>query len=454
MSTFEIPVLAVDDVFDHPDADRLSVVRVRGYEAITMKNEDGSHRFEKGELIVYVPEGAVVPEHLLKQYGFWNDEKNIGMLAGSAGNRVKAIRLRGMLSQGLVWKCGRVNQHLWDGKSDFIDDSKNYAINGDEAVDIKENDNVAEFFGIVKYEEVIPASMSGNLFNCQEAKFDYDIENIKNFTQTFTAGQESVFKNDDAFFIANRDRFETVDEYPAATRVTVKDAFDYCFLQDDNIEITEKLHGTFCRMTWLGDQEPDPKLFGDGRVAITSKGLGAKGLVFQNTPENMAGNLYVRTLHMPFAGEADACLVDAFVEWCELTYPGQRVHLMGEIFGRGVQDLHYGLGTPGFRAFDVAVRATDGRTVFLGAFNKAKAFEAIGVERVPVLYTGLFDRAKIDELTSGTTLLGGFNIREGVVITAVGDQEKRAADKTHQLRPILKSVSEAYLLRKNGTELQ
>ena len=44
MSTFEVPILAIDDVYDHPNADRLSIIRVRGYEAISAKLEDGSWR--------------------------------------------------------------------------------------------------------------------------------------------------------------------------------------------------------------------------------------------------------------------------------------------------------------------------------------------------------------------------------------------------------------------------
>ena len=104
MSTFAVPILAIDDVYDHPNADHLSIIRIRGYEAVAGKNDDGSHRFAPGERIIYVPEGAVVPEHHLKARGSWNEAKGVGLLAGTRGNRVKAITLRGVLSQGLVWK--------------------------------------------------------------------------------------------------------------------------------------------------------------------------------------------------------------------------------------------------------------------------------------------------------------------------------------------------------------
>ena len=103
MSTFEVLVRKIDDVIEHPNADRLNIVKILGYDAITNKNENNEPRYAKGDLVIYVPEGAVVPENLLKQYGYWDDEKNKGMLAGRRGDRVKAIRLRQVLSQGLIW---------------------------------------------------------------------------------------------------------------------------------------------------------------------------------------------------------------------------------------------------------------------------------------------------------------------------------------------------------------
>ncbi len=78
MSAFEVKVRRIDKVEDHPDADRLSIVSILGYRAITNKLEDGSHRYAPGDLVVYVPEAAVVPEHLLKQYGYWDAEKDKG----------------------------------------------------------------------------------------------------------------------------------------------------------------------------------------------------------------------------------------------------------------------------------------------------------------------------------------------------------------------------------------
>ena len=183
MSTFEVNVVRVDDIYNHPNADRLSIVLIGGYEAITMKNEDGSHRFVKGEPVVYVPEQAVVPEHLLKQFGFWDETKGKGLLAGSKGNRVKAIRLRDHLSQGLVWKVANAL-----GMQDVV------LLNGDIDGSFNIGDNVADFFGIVKYEVPVPAQFSGHADSIPEAILHYDIENLAKVTKTLHAGEEYIIE--------------------------------------------------------------------------------------------------------------------------------------------------------------------------------------------------------------------------------------------------------------------
>lgn len=392
MSTFSVPVLAIDDVYDHPQADRLSIIRVRGYEAISAKLDDGSHRFGRGELIAYVPEGAVVPEEHLKARGFWNAEKNCGMLAGREGDRVKAIRLRGVLSQGLVWQAAGFDPE--DGSAFF-------AKPDGAMVNVNEGDDLADFFDIEKYVAPIPASMGGKLAAVFEAAYSFDIENLKHYPDLLTG----------------------------------------C-----DVVVTEKLHGTCARMTYLGESfAPRDDLFGDGRVAITSKGYGAAGLVFTNVAEN-AGNVYVA---------AFTPLIDRFVAYCREHGPKAVVHLMGEVFGPGVQDLHYGVSERTLRAFDLIV-SNEG----VEEEEKAGAFEEIGVTRVPVLHRGPFDRALIDRLVDGKTTLGakldgaGPHIREGIVITASGSQAERETAYGGLERPCLKHVSADYLTRKGGTELQ
>ena len=123
------------------------------------------------------------------------------------------------------------------------------------------------------------------------------------------------------------------------------------------------------------------------------------------------------------------------------------ITLFGETYG--MQDLKYGLlnGQIGYRLFDVYVgKPRQGR--FLN-FEECKAFaEEIGVERVPSLYVGPFSMEKVVEYTSGKTTLGSNlnQIREGIVIRPL---DERYEDELG--RVMLKSVSEAYKLRKGET---
>ena len=401
MSTFEVNVVRIDDIYDHPNADRLSIVLIGGYEAITMKNEDGSHRFVKGEPVVYVPEQAVVPEHLLKQFGFWDETKGKGMLAGSKGNRVKAIRLRDHLSQGLVWKTANAL-----GMQDVV------LLNGDIDGSFNIGDNVAEFFGIVKYEVPVPAQFSGHADSIPEAILHYDIENQQKFPTLITEGEEVV--------------------------------------------ITEKLHGTHFRMTVIPGLDND-KLFG-GDVAICSKGLGGKGLVFSDTPENRESNTYVKAALTQIADlESPAgqnkfgdnmydtiTILDAFRRTATQMFPGKRVSMLGEIFGKGIQDLTYGFEKPEYRAFDVHVEGQG----WLDEADKAEFFRLANVTRVPVLFRGPFNLEDAQALRDGKCEYNaGFCIKEGVVVTVVGEQTPRRIGG-HNLRPFVKMVSPAYLLRK------
>ena len=70
---------------------------------------------------------------------------------------------------------------------------------------------------------------------------------------------------------------------------------------------------------------------------------------------------------------------------------------------------------------------------------------------MPVLYRGPFDQATLEALTEGKETVSGraLHLREGVVV-------RTRAERPHPRygRLQFKSVSEAYLLRKGGTELQ
>lgn len=176
MSSFDVQIRRLT-VEPHPDADRLDVVQVDGYQCISQKG-----RFQTGDLAVYVPTDGVVPEAILKVSGFWDAEKEKGMLAGKNGDRVKPIRLRGILSEGILIDLDTL---------DAVADEK-YGPDRikDEWV---EHADVATLLGIEKYEAPIPVHLAGDVKNCPGPIHAYtDIENIKKFPNVLVEGESVV----------------------------------------------------------------------------------------------------------------------------------------------------------------------------------------------------------------------------------------------------------------------
>jgi RNA ligase (TIGR02306 family) len=393
MSNFEVKVRRIDAVEDHPDADRLSIVSILGYRAITAKKEDGSHRYQPGDLVVYVPEAAVVPHDLLKQYGYWNEEKDIGMLAGKQGDRVKIVRLRGVYSQGLVWPVSFDKDMIIDPTFEF----GHFVTAGGYILNVNEGDDVAEFFGITKYEPPVPAAMNGDAAGIPEFALTYDFDSIQRWPNFFEAGEPVV--------------------------------------------VTEKLHGTFTRISYRRHVSDD-RLFGPNKnIAIASKGLGAKGIVFIDTEANRAGNVYVKS--------ALANDLIAKIEQMADSLGCDALDIFGETFGPGIQRFNYGLSKPEFRAFDLRIDRQYADAASVG-FN----FVQHGIAEVPLLYDGPFDMTVIAELRDAPIeWQGAKHVREGVVIKAAGSQTAREHNG-ERIRPILKAVSPAYLLKEDGTEIQ
>lgn len=140
----QVRVTTVEAV--RPHGENLSIVTVDGNEVVANRREDGSFRWAVGEVCVYVPENAIIPEDVLKERGYWNDEKNKGLLGGSKGNRVKMQRFAGHESRGLLFKVGDEGQNWTDEPSGY------WIYRGNENLDHLElGQDVAEFLGITEY---------------------------------------------------------------------------------------------------------------------------------------------------------------------------------------------------------------------------------------------------------------------------------------------------------------
>ena len=373
MATFECKVYKLT-IEEHPNADALELARVGDYVSIVRKGQ-----FQTGDLGVYIPEAALVPEWLLKEIGLE------GKLAGKEKNRVKAMKLRGILSQGLIYPVPEMS---------LMGKVMPTLVTPDIKYGVSEGDDVTEFLGITKYEPPIPSGMSGDVFNAFGYTINFDIENIKKYPDILEDGE--------------------------------------------GVTITEKLHGTWCCFGY--HPEVDCPI-------VTSKGQSAKGLAFKHNETNDK-NLYMQMYRqMENVGDGHTLLEGLqHLTYSRMDTP---VYILGEIYGKGVQDLAYvDDNAKYFRAFDIYVgEPSNGR--YLPPDEVERVCRVLDIDMVPVLYCGPYSKEVVEEYTNGKETVSGkeLHLREGVVIRP---HDERRHDEIG--RVILKSVSEAYLLRKGGTE--
>ena len=152
MSEFEVKTYPVT-IEKHPDADRLELACIGDYYSIVLKGQ-----FQTGDICAYIPEASVVPASLIAKMGLE------GKLAGPAHNRVKAIKLRGILSQGLVYPMPDHPQGM----------------------------DVADILGITKWEPPIPTNMSGQVEHRLGHTLKFPVENIKKYPEMFQEGEDVI----------------------------------------------------------------------------------------------------------------------------------------------------------------------------------------------------------------------------------------------------------------------
>jgi len=212
MSSFAVTAERLT-IHPHPNADALELAQVGLYRAVV-----GKGIYETGDWSIYIPEQAILPESLIEELGL------TGRLAGKNHDRVKAIRLRGELSQGIVCRPKALHDILGPGGVFDGDDLETCAERG---VDF------APLLGITKWVPEIPTHMAGVMVEAPDLLRWVDIENIKRFPDIFAPGEPVV--------------------------------------------ATEKVHGTCCLTT----------VTAAGETLVTSKGFGGKGLAIAESDSNV-----------------------------------------------------------------------------------------------------------------------------------------------------------------------
>lgn len=350
MSKFEVKVREIAAIEVHPNAEKLELVVIEGYRAVVKKGE-----FKAGDLVVYLPEAAILPEFVLRTLNLWNEKTGMGLCAGETGNRIKVLKLRGFLSQGIPYPLSYQENHYM-GPGWYLQDA-------DSALwPVQKGDDVAALLRITKHIPEVPADLAGEVMPVgRHLMPDFDIEDLK--------------------------------KYPGMLQ------------EGEMVAITEKLHGIMTGALLL----PESDAIAGQRFFVFSKGLGSDGLAFVDDEANK-GNVYLQMAHRYKLKEKLEQLAE------RLGVSDVPVFLMGETFGIGVQDLGYGT-KPDYRAFAIGTgyRGREEYQAYESALEHAKA---LGITWVPELYRGPYSVAVVNKVISGKETLTGnnVNIREGGVI--------------------------------------
>lgn len=369
MATFTCEVVELK-IRNHPNADALEIAEVGLFQSIVRKGI-----FKSGDKAVYIPEAAICPEEVMKACYAWDFEKNKGKLTGANNSRVKAVKLRGILSQGLIYEMDEEQKDLWNIGKD-----------------------VQEALGVTKYEPKIPDHFfGGNKPKIAGMFFGYtpmfDVENVKKYHEAFLPGEEVI--------------------------------------------ITEKIHGTCCVIgcytPWAVEHYGlNSENLYKGRVFVGTKNLTKRGIVFN--PNDLT-NLYARIPMELGILDKLIAIQDKYADYPCMYRPVCDC-LIGEIFGSNVQDLSYGLKEPTFKAFEYWNSYESNPNKFSPERMEwiDHQMTEFSIDWVPVLYRGPYNESLLD-LNAGMSHYDPSQIREGIVIrSAGGDKLFKYVSEAYLLR--------------------
>lgn len=168
MSSVIVPLTTIESVEPHPNADRLEVAKISGWQVVV-----GKGTYQAGDPVIYVPPDALVPQE-------WSDRW--GVTAYLSNGRVRSIKLRGEPSFGFSVKPG-VEEY-----AALAQDGMVIPLEYGDVID-----DVSSAFGITKY---VPQPSATRIQNARNedprlARFT-DIENLRHYGSGFTEGEAVV----------------------------------------------------------------------------------------------------------------------------------------------------------------------------------------------------------------------------------------------------------------------
>lgn len=166
MSSVIANVVEIESVEPHPNADRLCLARIKGWQSVIKKNEDGSPQFAVGEKVVFIPPDSTLPREMAERLNVTSYLSERTNVEGERELVVRQVRLRGEPSFGLLV---RPADPSWPVGTD-----------------------VREHYGIGKFRPPVRFSAGDAEPNHPLFQRYTDIENLRHFPAVFAAGEEVV----------------------------------------------------------------------------------------------------------------------------------------------------------------------------------------------------------------------------------------------------------------------
>jgi RNA ligase (TIGR02306 family) len=319
-----------------------------------------------GDLVVVATTDAVIPQAISDSLGVTNYLRK--------GGRVRTVKLRGVYSECLIISLDSLPQM----KEQYATGIGYYW---------NEGEDLMEKLGIFKYE---PPAVQIQLASGRKFKYHqnpnfgvyYKFPNLKNVTGMFT--------------------------------------------EEDNVQITRKLHGTNARygivlkkklsftdklkkFFRLADKWIDYEyVYGSHNV---EKGSDSQGFYDTDVWRTVAENNKIKQKLWDFVK-------------CQSDGIGSGIILYGEIYGKGIQkNYEYNLDDNRFAGFDFVI---DG--VYQDTFFAQHVIEnVLGLDHVPVLYNGFWNQETQDKYVFNNFIPGTKVPHEGVVIKHMSGERNKVA---------------------------
>jgi hypothetical protein len=261
----------ISDIQPIEGADMIELVIVDGWKVVVAKNV--GHKL--GDLVIYCEIDSFLP--IREEFEFLRKSSYKKMVDGTEGFRLRSIRLKNQLSQGLILPLSVLESgdEMIIGISEQPSGPQLQLGPYDNALVIEEGTDVTEMLGIVKYEPPIPAELAGKvkgLFPSFLRKTDE--ERIQNLTSEYEG-----WKNSDKRFYVT----EKLDG-SSATFYFKDGVFGVC---SRNLELLESEGNTFWKVARQLDLENKMRDFGLN-ISIQGELIGS----------NVNGNIYKLNLSL------------------------------------------------------------------------------------------------------------------------------------------------------------